>query len=178
VAKYVMARRHALGRSDIRGLSIVNHQRHLPPLSRQNAQPFSLDVVLNAEELGFGLLTTWDLFRLARNFLHYGWSPDVIKPLFRRDGRIAPIPAHYTLVGTVTKFYPQAKAVEIALDDLIQIGDRIAFEQPVELLEQEIASLQVDHQPEPSAESGLVGVQTVLTKEQLRAGVRVYRLAL
>lgn len=177
VEKYVFARIRERQRPDIRGLAVVNHERHLPPFTRQNEQPFSADVVVNAEELGFGLLTTWDLFRLARNYLSCGWTPEVVKPLFQRNGRILPIPAHYMPVGTVTKFYPQVQAVEIDLVGEVRAGDRIAFEGPVEFLEQEIASLQVNRQPVESAQGGRAGVQVAFTKEQMRAGIRVYRVA-
>lgn len=84
VVKYLAPRMRVLGRTDLRGLSIVNHQRHLPPLKRRHRDVFQQDVLVNAEQQHITLMTGWELFRLARNAMRYGWSFDVIRPLFSR----------------------------------------------------------------------------------------------
>jgi hypothetical protein len=48
------------GRADVRGLTIINHQRHLPPLDRDNAVPFRKEILDNATQTNLGLLTGWD----------------------------------------------------------------------------------------------------------------------
>lgn len=58
-------------RTDVAGLSIINDQRHLPGLQRKG-EPFTDDVLTKANEQRFGLLTTWDLFRLLRSFIKLG----------------------------------------------------------------------------------------------------------
>ena len=55
------------GDAGFRGLSIINHQRHLPPLDRENAMPFRQELVDVAIEHHLGLLTSWDLYRIQRN---------------------------------------------------------------------------------------------------------------
>ena len=57
------------------------------------------------------------------------------------------------------------------------MGDRIAFELPVEFEEQVIESLQLDDVPVTEVLEGQVaGIKTPFTKDQLRKGTPVYRV--
>jgi len=178
VWKYIAPRMREWDRTDIRGLSIINHQRYIPALQRENAAPFREDLLTNAEEHQFGLLTTWDLFRLVRSYTKNGWKPEYVKPLFYQNGRIEPVPRHYEFVGNIEHFWPKAAAVGVRVEAVpLSRGDRIAFELPVEFEEQVIESLQTDREPvERVARGQLAGIATHLTKEQTRKGVRVFRV--
>lgn len=177
VTKYLVPRMREWQRSDLRGLAIINHQRGLPGLGRENEHVFQADVLASAEEQGFGLLTTWDLFRLVRGFLVHGWRHDDIAGLFLTPGRIRPIPVHYKLIGTVEEFWPKAGALGIRLQSALHVGDRLAYELPVDFLEEDATSLQMDKQDVDEAKEGdYVGASTALTKDQARKGVRVYRV--
>jgi hypothetical protein len=60
---------------------------------------------------------------------------------------------------------------------MLRVGNRIAFELPVEFEEQCVESLQVDKNPVSQAEVGmLAGIQTSLHKGQLKKGTRVFQL--
>lgn len=111
VWKYVAPRIKEWQRIDIQGLAVINHQRNLPALDREHKAPFREDVLTNAQEQGFGLLTTWDLFRLARSYLKLGWKHAHIQALFYQNGRIEPIPKHYEFIGVVERFWEKAGAV-------------------------------------------------------------------
>jgi hypothetical protein len=176
--KYLVPRMQEWNRTDIQTLSIINHQRNLPPLERENNNPFREDNILNAQEHGFGLLTTWDLYRLTRSYTHNGWKHEYIKPLFYEKGRIEPLPKHYQFIGSVQRFIPEISVVGIQIETgNLSIDDRIAFELTVEFEEQVVESLQFKNQSVVQAEIGmLVGITTKLTKEQLKKGVRVFRL--
>jgi hypothetical protein len=176
VAKYVAPRMRDWDRRDVAGLSIINHQRFLPGL-RRDPNPFTSDVLTNATDLGFGLMTSWDLFRLLRSFQKLGWKPENVKPLFYGFGRVEAVPAHYKLVGQVEQFWEKPGAVGIRLSDgALATGDRIAYQLPVEFEEETIESLQLEGAPANRADQGsLAGIKTSLTKDQARKGVRVYR---
>lgn len=45
-------------RTNIHGLTIINHQRNLPALDREHTRIFQNDVLTNADEQDFTLLTT------------------------------------------------------------------------------------------------------------------------
>jgi hypothetical protein len=179
VGKYIAPRMREWNRTDIRGLAIINHQRHLPALERDNESLFREDLIINAEEQEFGLLSTWDLFRLTRSYLKNTWNPEYVRPLFYQSGRIEPIPTHYQFLGIVERFWPEASAIGIRIEEVeLGLGDRIAFELPVEFEEQVVESLQVDGEPVERADVGqFAGIKTHLTEEQVKKkGVRVFRV--
>ncbi len=178
VTKYLRPRMKEWERTDIDGISIINHQRRLPALDRQNDQVFQDDVITNAQEQGFGLLTTWDLFRLARGFIRNGWTHDQVRGLFYRHGRIEPVPYHYDFVGVIDGLWEQAGALGLQLaGGRVAVGDVLAYELKVDFIEEAVTSLRLDDQPVTEASgSAHVGVATGLTKTQARDGTRVFRI--
>lgn len=179
VQKYLIVRMKEWKRTNVHGLEIINHQKGLPPLDREQEMPFRDDILVNAEEQQFGLMTTWDLYRLARSFLKNNWKPEHVKPLFMGLGRIMPVPTHYEFVGVIENFWEKAGAVGVRIQEAaIRIKDRITFDLPIDFEEQIVDSLQVDNEQVMIAEaSTLAGIKTHLTKQQLRKGVRVYRVS-
>jgi hypothetical protein len=174
VFKYIAPRMREWNRNDVKGLSIVNHQRNVPAIER-NYSPFSEDVLTNAADQEFGLMTTWDLFRLVRSFLKLGWSPENVKPLFYLSGRILPVPINYEPVGTVERYAESLAVAGIQLCSEIRVGDRLAYELPIEIEEETVESLQIDGSPVDVAPAGaLVGTKTRLVKQQARKGTRVF----
>lgn len=163
---------------EISGLFIVNHERHLPALERDNEAPFQEDVLTTAEEDGIGLLTTWDLFRLARGKHMHGWSDESVKDVLYGTGRIEPVPSHYEFIGTVDRVWEQAGAVTVDVSSgTLSRGDRIAFELPVDFMEQVAESLQVDRVDVETGEAGQqVGIATRLDRHQAKSGTRVFRI--
>ncbi len=178
VTKYLIPRMREWERTDVQGLSVINHQRNLPALDREREHVFQDDVVTNAEQQGFGLLTTWDLFRLVRGHQRNGWRPEDVKDLFYRPGRIEPVPSHYELVGAVEAFWERPGALALAISGVpVLVGDLIAYELPVDFLEERVTSLQLEDEEVQEAPSGsVVGVKTTLGKTQARKHVRVFRV--
>ena len=175
VWKYLSPRMKELEQFDIKGLSIVNHQRNIPPLERD--EPFRDDILVNARDK-FGLLTTWDLFRLLRSFVKNDWEHEQVRELFYQDGRIQPVPTHYSMIGVVEKFYKKVPAVIVPIETgQVQMGDRIAFELPVEFYEQTVDSLQLnDNAVDQVTHGEVAGIRTDLSSEQLKPGIRVFRI--
>jgi len=177
IHKYIAPRMKDLGRTDVRGLAIVNHERNKPPFDRTLA-PFSDDIVTNANNGDFGLLTTWNLYRLVRSYLKLGWTHDQVKSLFYQNGLVSPIPSHYEYLGEVEDYWKPVSAVGIRIkENELRQGDRIAFELLVEFEEQIVDSLQVDRNKVDVAQVGmLAGVLTEFKKDHLRKKTRVYRI--
>jgi hypothetical protein len=178
VNKYVMVRMREWKTADVQGLEIINHQKGLSPLGREHENTFREDIIVNAEDQHFGLMTTWDLFRLTRSFLKLGWRVEDVKPLFFATGRIEPVPVHYEFVGLIEHFWEKVGVVGVRLQSgEVAEGDRIAFELPIEFEEQIASSLQVENeQVKLASASQLVGIKTNLSKHQLRNGIRVFRV--
>ncbi|NCD14564.1 MAG: hypothetical protein EOL92_04950 [Bacteroidia bacterium] len=141
--KHASIRMREWNRTDVRGLSIINHQRYLPPLDRQNNMPFRQELLDAAEVCELGLMTTWDLFRLVRNLRKNGWSAEDVKPLFYKKSRIEAVPNHYQFIGNVEKAWTDKFGVVIAAGE-VHVGDRLAIEFPIEYEEIPVGSIQVN----------------------------------
>lgn len=106
------AQKHAMMRTRelnqfVKPLTIINHQRNLPPHER-SPEPYLPEIVRNAEDTGLGLMTTWDLFLLRRNQERLRWTIEQVLPIFYRDGRINPIPEHYEEIGVLAHVWTKA----------------------------------------------------------------------
>lgn len=130
-------------RTDVYGLSLINHQRHLPPLARDNSMPFRKELVDVALQNEQGLMTTWDLYRMVVNKRRNSWTPEDVKPVLYGHGRITPVPAHYVLLGHVTHVWKHAFGVDIE-NGFVRVGDTIAIEFDVYFEEVPVPSLRVD----------------------------------
>lgn len=178
VTKYIPRRKRDWSRTDIRGLFIVNHQRRHAPNQRQHKNVFQEDVILNAETNEFGVMTTFDLFCLYRNWRRYNWNPRFVQMVFYRSGRIMPIPVHYELVGEIEHFWPRVNSLGIRLKwGTVALQDRIAFEVGLDFEETVIDSLQVDKQTVHQAAIGqLAGIQMDIPMSKLSKGYRVFKI--
>ena len=178
VQKYVILRMREWERVAVQGITIINHQRHLPPLDRDNEMPFRQEILDVATEQKIGLLTAWDLHRLARSFIKNNWKFEYIHDLFYQTGRIQPIPTHYEYVGTINRYIEEINVLGIQVEqNTFRKGNRIAFELPVSFEEQDCNSLQFENNEIFQAQLGmLVGIKTHLTKEQVKLGTRVFKI--
>lgn len=177
VTKYIHPRMKQWERLDVHGLAVINHQMGLPPLQRDNENVFHRDVINTATGQDTGLLTTWDLYRLARSYTKLGWQHEDVRDLFLVTmGRVEPIPAHYEQVGHIDGFFEKAAAVVIQLIDGKRLakGDRIAYELPIEFEEEDVTSIQLDSEPVEEAEGSRIGVKTSLTKQLAKKRTRVF----
>lgn len=176
--KYIASRMKEYKRFDIKALSIINHQRNLSPHQRNNEMPFRQVILDNANKEEFGLLTTFDLYRLMRGFINNNWKHEQVKDIFYQTGRISPIPSHYTFVGEVINYFEEVEVVGIEIkESFVKLGDRISFEIHANFLEQNVESLEIDNKPVTQADKdSKVGIKTQFSKDQLRKGVKVYKV--
>ena len=175
VLKYIPRRMKEWNRTDVSGLSIINHQRALPPLNREHKTVFTNQQVEDAENHDFALATTWELFRLLRGKQAFNWPADVVLPLFYDRGRIKTIPLHWNEVGEVVHFYDKAEVVSIQLTADLKVGDRIGFDLPAEFVEEEVSSMEIDGTAVEHAAAGQkIGVKTSRKRSDLPDGRKVY----
>jgi hypothetical protein len=180
VTKYLAPRMRELSRLDIQGLSVINHQRNLPALDRQNASAFQADVLTNAKEQSFGLLTTWDLFRLVRNAELHGWGKDVLVPVLYRTGRIEAVPEHFAPVGVLSEIWPKAEAIGVQVYEAgeLRVGGLMAVEGHVDFNIGCITSLRVDDTDREDVTGPMTaGLKTSLPMEAFRTGARIFVVA-
>jgi len=160
----------------VKGITVVNHQRHRPPLERDyEFLREDLLKILNAKSLA--VITTWDLFRLAVNRQTHNWPKTALQDVFTKSGRIGFLPAHYEEIGRVTEYFAKSRAVVIYLTAPLAVGDRIAFERPVVFYEQNVEGIRVHDEPTTAAPAGSeIGILTNIPRADARPGRRVYRV--
>ena len=175
--KHAAIRMREQGRTDIIGLSIINHQRYLPPLDRENAMPFRKELIDASEERSLGLMTAWDLYRCVTNFQRLAWKSEHVRPLFYKKGRISVVPGHYQFIGKVAKVWTDKFGVVLEQGELKR-GELIAVEFPVTFEEARADSLRVRDQAVDSASIGdPVGVPWDAEALKVREGLRVFRVS-
>ncbi|GFO96736.1 uncharacterized protein ig2599ANME_0926 [groundwater metagenome] len=172
VVKYIHRRMKEWKRTDVRGVSIINHQRNIPVFERENLNAFSNQQVIDAENHDITLLTTRDLFLLTKGMIKWGWNPNVIFELFYKSGRMYSLPTNYKPIGEVATFWEKPSVVGLIItENQLHKGDRIGYVTFNGYLEEDIMSIQVNNKDVEEAIAGQsAGVKTVYSKEQLRNG--------
>ncbi len=78
-------------------------------------------------------------------------------------------------IGRVRHYYSKISVAIIELSAAVDVGERITIVGPKTEFDQEIASMQVEHQSITSAKSGdLIGLKVI---DKVREGDRVFRLS-
>ncbi|MEH6459007.1 hypothetical protein [Chitinimonas sp. JJ19] len=163
-------------RTDIFGLSLVNHQRHIPPMQRDNKMPFRQELLHVALESSLGLLTAWDFYRLVRNARLNQWKFEQVQPILYQHGRFEVVPTHYKYLGKVTKVWSEKFGIIIESES-IATGDRIAIEFSVLFEEADATEIMVNDIKVQAANIGdKTGIPWPSKKPKLREGLRVFRI--
>lgn len=163
-------------RTDIFGLSLVNHQRHIPPMQRENEMPFRQELLHVATESQLGLLTAWDFYRLVRSAQVNQWKFEHVQPIIYRHGRFEITPTHYKYLGRVTKVWKDKFGIDIEAGT-VEAGGRIAIEFPVLFEETDVMELMVEGNKVTAATVGnKTGIPWSAARPKLREGMRVFKI--
>ncbi len=163
-------------RTDIFGLSLINHQRHIPPLQRDNEMPFRQELIQVALESQLGMLTAWDFYRLVRNARLNQWKFDHVFPVLYMHGRVEIVPIHYQYLGKVAKVWTDKFGIDLE-SGTVSIGERIAIEFSVLYEEVDVTELMVNNIKVKDANVGdKTGIPWPTTKPRLREGLRVFKV--
>lgn len=162
VYKYIPRRMKEWDRTDVRGISIINHQRNIPPLERNNRNVFTKPQIDDANSNDITLITTWNLFLLVRGMVKWNWNPEVLQDLLYRKGVLSKIPTNYLPIGKVVKYWKNLNVIEVKIDDnKIQKGQRVGYVTAKGYFEEYALSLEVENKNVIDAISGqTVGIKT------------------
>lgn len=175
--KHALINTKELGRTDIQGLSIINHQRLMPPLDRENNMPFRQELLDVAGETGLGLMTAFDVYRLIVNMRKHGWPAEQVKPVFYRSHRIECVPVHYRYLGIVAVALTGKFGV-VLTENSITVGEGIAVEGPIYFDETEVKSIHIDDRSAETANVGdRAGFLWPAEKLKIRVGMRVFAIS-
>jgi len=170
--KHATMRMREWQRTDVQPLTIINHQRHLPPGDRDQ-QAYRTEIVGNALHTQLGLMTTWDLWKIARNAERLAWPKLATMDIFYQTGRIDVVPSHYKVIGCIVEVWKIAFGVVSDRD--VAIGMTLSVEVGDSFEEFEVVSLRVENKEVVVAPAGSncgVGFAEATTK--LRGGERVF----
>jgi hypothetical protein len=167
VIKYVGRRMKEWDRTDVHGVSIINHKRNLPPLSRGKA--FTQQQAEDAKGNDITILTSWDLFLLIKGAMKWGWDYKIIRELFYNGGRISRVPSIYKPLGKIIHYWDQKMVVGVEIsDNELRKGQRIGYITPTGYLEEKVISLQINKEDFEKVSLGqTVGIKTIYSKKQL-----------
>ena len=175
VAKYIQRRMKEWNRTEVRGVSMINHQRNVPALERDNQNVFTAQQIEDTQHNGTTILTTWDLFLLTRGMMKWKWNPKAVQDLFYQSGRMPKIPTIYKPIGKIVNYWEKIGVVGVQIsENKLHKGERIGYVTPEGYLEEEVSSLQVKNQDvEETIPGQLVGIKTRYPKNFLRKGTIV-----
>jgi putative protease len=78
------------------------------------------------------------------------------------------------LIGKITHFYPKISVAVIELEDMLSVGDKISIERGEGSFEQEVKSMQIEHENVEKAEAGQsIGLKVI---EQTKEGAKVFKV--
>ncbi|HUY00438.1 MAG TPA: hypothetical protein VMV49_12830 [Candidatus Deferrimicrobium sp.] len=177
VVKYIPRRMKEWQLTDVKGITIINHKRHIPALIRGEA--FTDQQIQDAIHQNILLLTTWDLFKLIKGFIDHNWKLKNIQNLFYETGKISLLPKNYILIGKIEKIWNQVNVygVKITENIVIKIGDHLGYIIDSGFLEEDIASLQINKMDVEEAKlNDQVGIKTIYSEGNLKIGDSVYKV--
>ena len=140
--KHAYLRVKEWNRTDVISLTIINHQRNLPPHKRDQLG-FNKNQIEVAKQMHCGLITTIDLAILWRNAKSLNWPHAVVKDLFYTKGKIYPIPTHYHPLGEIVKVWKKNGTFGIRPTRELSRTQRLALRRDFDYLEFTAESLQV-----------------------------------
>lgn len=175
VNKYTLRRIKEWNRIDVKGISIINLQREIPPLDRVK---FTEKQIKDAENHDITLINTWNLYMLIRGMIKYQWDGKVIRDLFYTDdGTISNIPSNYKKIGKITSVIPDKNIIGVTIESekLIK-GDRIGYLKNHEFFENDVNSMQINNNDVNEGNIGdEVGIEIDSAKNNLK-NVELYKI--
>lgn len=159
ISKIRYRRAEQRGKFDVYGLYIVNHQRYMPPKSRNNP-PFTEHQIKDAGHDKRGLLTTYDLYK-AYFLIEEGIlkKEDVRESLFG-TGLIKLDPGNLVSVGVPHEFFKDGHVVIVNLDKVeLNVGDALIVRKQGDYSKATIQSLQVGDKSVDACSEGEVGIK-------------------
>ena len=172
VAKHRRRREKEHRGKEIIPIYIVNHQRYMRPLSRQNP-PFSLNQIDYAENDERGLLTTWQMYKQFSYINDNVFSKEETRKSLSKHGLIDLVPEDLVLIGKYLEYFKNPKAGIILINNqLMAVGDTIWANKGDVWKRTTIISIQLDGKNVQKVKNGEIGI---VTECELDKGYAIYK---
>jgi hypothetical protein len=147
------------GKFDVFALYIVNHQRYLPPLKRQNP-PFTETQIQDAKNDERGLLTTWQLFNLFFDIENGIISKEEARQLFFEFGFVEFRPRDIHYVYEPTEFFNKGTVCIVNINNItLGINDELLVEKNGKFTKIIILDIQENDKAITQASNGELGLK-------------------
>lgn len=145
-------------RFDVFALYVVNHQRYLPPLNRQNP-PFTENQVQDAINDERGLLSTWQLFNLYFEIENGILTKNEAQQEILKFGLVTFKPKNLFLIDEPSEILKQGMVCIVNIENTeLNIGEELLVEKNGQFQKATIEGIQLEDKPVSSASSGEVGI--------------------
>jgi len=147
------------GKFDVYALYLVNHQRYLPPLSRQNP-PFSIEQIHDAINDERGLLTTWQLFNLYFDIENKIITRDEVKSAMLSYGFVEFKPSNLIYLDEPKELFQNGTICIININEIeLSVKDSIYIEKNGKFEISKILDIQINSKSVPTASTGEIGIK-------------------
>jgi len=159
ISKVKYRRAEERGKFDVKGLYIVNHQRHLPAAQRKNP-PFSKEQRQDAINEKRGLLTTWQLFNLYYDIQNNTITKEKARSSLYDYGLISFKPENISFIGEIEEVFKEPQAFILKLNNTeIKQGDIFFIEKDERFRKLEVLKIKLNEKSVPKADQGEVGIK-------------------
>lgn len=160
ISKIKYRRAKERGNFDVFGLYLVNHQRHIPPLDRQNP-PFTKEQIQDALNDERGLLTTWQLFKLYFDVQNKIISKEEAKEYLYDFGLIQLKPKNLIDVDIVKETFLDGYVSILNIDGInLKKGDELYVHKNDSYSLVKILEIKVNDKVVESVSKGEIGIKT------------------
>ena len=143
---------------DVFALYIVNHQRYLPPLQRNNP-PFNENQIQDAISDERGLLSTWQLFNLYYEIECGIITKEEARKAIIKFGLIEFKPSNLSFIDEPNEIFKNGTVCIINITDIeLKIGDEILIEKNDQFSKAVIEGIQLDDKPVENCSNGEIGL--------------------
>lgn len=147
------------GKFDVFALYIVNHQRYLPPLNRQNP-PFTDNQKQDAVNDERGLLSTWQLFKTYNEIESGILLKDDVKNDLLNFGYIEFLPKNLVLIDEPREILKDGEVCIVNVSNVeLKISEEILVEKDGVFQKNIIEGIQLNDKPVSSANNGELGLK-------------------
>lgn len=144
---------------DVFALYLVNHQRYLPPIERENP-PFTEQQIEDAESDERGLLTTWKLFNLYFDIQNGILTKETARKQILNFGLINFKPKNLEFIYSPQEIYYDNYVCILELNETeIKVGDEILIEHNNRFTKSIISEIKVNDDEVEKVKNGEVGIK-------------------
>ena len=160
ISKVKHRRRKERDKFDVYALYVVNHQRYLPPLKRQNP-PFTKHQIQDARNDERGLLSTWQLFNLYSEIENKTITKEEARKLILEFGLVDFRPKGLIYVYEPTELLKEGTICIVNIDNiLLCVNDELIVEKDGKFERVSIVDIQVNGSSVERASQGELGLKT------------------